>query len=260
MMIIISPAKTLDFSKFNETLPMTKPYFLNEARELVEELKKYDNFSLEKLMKISPKLAKLNTQRFQNWSESLESARQCLVAFKGEVFKGLDVGSYTMEDYFYANDNLRILSGLYGVLKPFDGINLYRLEMATKLSIGEFKNLYDYWGNKLIDNILKDVEIRENKTIVNLASYEYFKAIENIKRIDDIRVITPIFKEYRNGEYKIITIMAKRARGLMTSFIIRNKIEDLEELKEFNHDGYEFNEELSNEADLVFTRDIHNRY
>lgn len=188
MMIIISPAKTLDFSKFNETLPMTKPYFLNEARELVEELKKYDNFSLEKLMKISPKLAKLNTQRFQNWSESLESARQCLVAFKGEVFKGIDVGSYTMEDYFYANDNLRILSGLYGVLKPFDGINLYRLEMATRLGIGGFKNLYDYWGNKLIDNILKDIERLENKAIVNLASYEYFKAIEDIKTIGDIRL------------------------------------------------------------------------
>ncbi|WP_270568053.1 peroxide stress protein YaaA [Clostridium beijerinckii] len=259
MMIIISPAKTLDFSKFNETLPMTKPYFLNEARELVEELKKYDNLSLEKLMKISPKLAKLNTQRFQNWSESLESARQCLIAFKGEVFKGLDVGSYTMEDYFYANDNLRILSGLYGVLKPFDGINLYRLEMATNLGIGALTNLYDYWGNKLIDNILKDIKRRENKTIVNLASYEYFKAIEDIKTIGEIRVITPIFKEYRDGEYKIITIMAKRARGLMTSFIIRNKIEDLEDLKEFNHDGYEFNEEFSNEAELVFTRDIHNR-
>ncbi len=132
--------------------------------------------------------------------------------------------------------------------------------MATRLGIGGFKNLYDYWGNKLIDNIMKDIERRENKAIVNLASYEYFKAIEDIKTIGDIRVITPIFKEYRDGEYKIITIMAKRARGLMTSFIIRNKIEDLEELKEFNHDGYEFNEELSNEADLVFTRDIHNSH
>lgn len=255
MIVVISPAKTLDFDKVNEMLPMTEPDFLDEAKELVEELKEYDAFSLEKLMKISPKLAKLNNERFQIWSESLDSARQCLIAFKGDVYKGIDVGSFTMEDFFYANDNLRILSGLYGVLKPFNGINLYRLEIGIKLSFNEYKNLYEFWGNKLMNKIAQDIKRSESKMLINLASYEYFKAIENIKELENIKVITPIFKEYRNGEYKIVTIMAKRARGLMTSFIIRNKIETLEELKQFNCEGYKFNEELSSDVDLVFTRE-----
>lgn len=257
MIVVISPAKTLDFSKSNETLPMTKPLFIDEAKELVQELKGYDVFSLEKLMKVSSKLAKLNNERFQIWSESLDSARQCLIAFKGEVFKGIDVGSYTMEDYFYANDNLRILSGLYGVLKPFDGINLYRLEMGIKFNFKEYKNLYEYWRNKLADNIAEDIKKSKNNILINLASYEYFKAIEDIKKSEKIKIITPIFKEYRNGEYKIITIMAKRARGLMTSFIIKNQIEIIDELKTFNYEGYEFNEELSSDLDLVFTRELY---
>lgn len=254
MIVVISPAKTLEFIKSNETLPITRPEFMNEAKELAKELKEYDSLTLEKLMKISPKLAKVNTERFQNWSESLESAKQCLIAFRGEAYKGIDVGSYTMEDYFYANDNLRILSGLYGVLRPFDGINLYRLEMGIKFSFNKYKNLYEYWSDKLICSISKEVERSPSNTLINLASYEYFKAIENIKNSEKIKVITPIFKEYRNGEYKIITIMAKRARGLMTSFIIKNKVETIEELKKFDCEGYDFNEELSNNVDLVFTR------
>jgi cytoplasmic iron level regulating protein YaaA (DUF328/UPF0246 family) len=257
MIIVISPAKTLDFSKSNETLPMTKPKFIDEAKELVQELKGYDAFSLEKLMKISPKLAKLNNERFQMWSDCLDSGRQCLIAFKGEVFKGIDVGSYTMEDYFYANDKLRILSGLYGVLKPFDGINLYRLEMGIKFKFNQHKNIYEYWGNKLVNSIAEDIGRSKNNILINLASYEYFKAIEDINKLERIKVITPIFKEYKNGEYKIITIMAKRARGLMTSFIIKNQIENIDELKLFNYEGYEFNEELSSKVDLVFTRELH---
>lgn len=257
MIVVISPAKTLDFTKSNETLPITIPEFINEAKELAHEIKKYDSLALQKLMKISPKLAKLNTERFQNWSDSLNSAKQCLIAFKGEAYKGLDVGSYSIEDYFYANDNLRILSAFYGVLRPFDGINLYRLEMGIKFSFNKYKNLYEYWGDKLIHSIAKDIGRSPNKILINLASYEYFKAIENIKNLDKIKVITPIFKEYRNGEYKIITIMAKRARGLMTSFIIKNQIETIKELKKFDCEGYEFNEELSNDVNLVFTRDTY---
>jgi cytoplasmic iron level regulating protein YaaA (DUF328/UPF0246 family) len=205
-------------------------------------------------MKISPKLSKLNFEKFKVWSGSLVSARHCITAFKGEVYRGMDVGSYTIEDYFYANDNLRILSGLYGVLKPFDGINQYRLEMGIKLKFKQYKNLYEYWGNKLMLNIYEDVKKKKNNMIVNLASYEYFKAIENIEKLEGIKVITPIFKEYRNGEYKIITLKAKRARGLMVSFIIKNKIESLEELKRFDMEGYEFNEDLSSDINLVFTR------
>lgn len=255
MIIVISPAKTLDFNKINETLPITEPEFLCKAKELIKELKKYDATSLEKLMKISPKLAKVTYDRIQNWSDSIDNTRQCLIAFKGEVFKGIDVGSYSIEDYFYANEKLRILSGLYGILKPFDGISLYRLEMETKLTIKKYKNLYDYWGKQLLDSIITYMEKNKSKILVNLASYEYFKAIEYIKKSNKIEVITPIFKENKNGEYKIITIKAKRARGLMTSYIIKNKIENLEELKKFNYEGYEFNEDLSCNENLVFTRE-----
>lgn len=260
MIVVISPAKTLDFDKINETLPMTRPEFLEEASILIEELKEYDNISLGKLMKISDKLATLNRERFQNWSGSLDEARQCLIAFKGEVYRGMDVGSFTMEDFFYANDHLRILSGLYGVLRPFDGINQYRLEMGTKLKIDECKNLYEYWGNKLIYKLMEEMKAKGDNILVNLASYEYFKSVENIEKMEGIKVINPIFKEERNGEYKIITLRAKRARGLMTSYIIKNKITSVEELKKFKYEGYEFNEELSNDEDLVFIREKNYKY
>lgn len=255
MIIVISPAKTLNFNKGNETLPITKPIFMEEAKELINELKDYDVFLLEKLMKMSPKLANLSYQRYKVWTDTLENAKQCLNTFEGAVYKGIDVGSFSIEDYFYANENLRILSGLYGVLRPFDGINPYRLEMGIKLRIKKSNNLYEYWGNKIMERIALDVESSKTNMLINLASYEYFKTIESIGKIKNIEVVTPIFKEYRNGEYKIITLMAKRARGLMTSYIIKNKIETLEDIKKFNYEGYEFNEELSKEYDLVFTRD-----
>ncbi|AOR23868.1 peroxide stress protein YaaA [Clostridium taeniosporum] len=254
MLVVISPAKTLDFNKINETLPMTKPKFLKEARILVNELKTYDSYSLEKLMTISKKLSSLNRDRFQVWSESLNNARQCLIAFKGEVFKGIDVGSFNIEDLFYTNEHLRILSGLYGVLNPFDGINPYRLEMGTKISFDIYKNLYDYWGDKLKYKIIKDIKSTGDNILINLASYEYFKSIEGIDKLDtSINIITPIFKEYRNGTYKIITMKAKKARGLMTSFIMKNKINNIKDLKRFDLDGYCYNEELSTNNDLVFT-------
>ena len=238
MFVVISPAKTLDFNKINETLPMTKPEFLKEASILIKELKEYDNISLGKLMKISDKLANLNKDRFQIWSESLDEARQCLIAFKGDVYRGMDVGSFTMEEFFYANEHLRILSGLYGVLRPFDGINEYRLEMGTKLKVDEYNNLYEYWGNKLIHKLAEEIKQRGYNTLVNLASYEYFKSVENIEKLEEIKVINPIFKEEIDGEYKIISLKAKRARGLMTSYIIKNKITSIEELKKFKDEGY----------------------
>ena len=260
MLVVISPAKTLDFDRINETLPMTKPEFLKEARILAKELKEYDNISLGKLMKISDKLATLNRERFQTWSETLDDARQCLIAFKGDVYRGMDVGSFTMEDFFYANDHLRILSGLYGVLRPFDGINQYRLEMGIKLKFDSYKNLYEYWGNKLIHNLAEQIREKGDNILVNLASYEYFKSIENIEKLEGIKVINPIFKEERNGQYKIISLKAKRARGLMTSYIIKNKITSVDELKKFKDEGYEFKEELSDDKDLVFIRENNYKY
>ncbi|NFG62203.1 MULTISPECIES: peroxide stress protein YaaA [unclassified Clostridium] len=254
MLVVISPAKTLDFNKTNETLPMTSPKFLKEARTLVDELKKYDSYSLGNLMKTSDKLSLLNKDRFEVWNESFDNARQCLIAFKGEVFRGIDVGSFNIEDLFYTNEHLRILSGLYGVLSPFDGVNPYRLEMGTKLSFDNYKNLYDYWEDKLKHKIIEDIKSTGNNILVNLASYEYFKSIEGIDILDtSVNIVTPIFKEYRNGEYKIITMKAKKARGLMTSFIMKNKINNINDLKKFDLEGYLYNEQLSNNNDLVFT-------
>ena len=253
MLIVISPAKTLDFNKINETLPISEPRFLEKSRTIIEELKGYDSYSLTKLMKISDKLANLNKERFESWTESLDEARQCLLVFKGEVFRGIDVGSFKAEDFFYANDHLRILSGLYGILSPFDGIHQYRLEMGTKLSIEGHKDLYSFWGDTLREVIIEDIKNTGDNILINLASNEYFKSIEGLENIDDeIKVITPVFKEYRNGQYKIISTKAKRARGLMTSFIIKNQIKSIEELKKFNEEGYEFCEEMSSDSEFVF--------
>ena len=255
MLVVLSPAKTLDFNKKNNDLPMTSPYFIKEARSLVEELKTYDVISLEKLMKISNKLAVINKEKFQEWDESLDNAIQCSLAFKGEAYRGLDIGSYNVEDYFYANDHLRILSGLYGVLRPFDGINFYRLEMGTKLKFNEYKNLYEFWNDKIINRLYEGLKSHKEKKIINLASNEYFKSIEKISEFKDVEVINIAFKELKDDKYKIVTVKAKRARGLMNSFIIKNQIETIEEIKKFDVEGYEYNEELSKSNELVFTRD-----
>lgn len=255
MIVILSPAKTLEVNKSFDNFPMTEPQFLDEAEILVKELRKYDVYSLSVLMKTSLKLAELSRERFEKWNKSLDNAHVCVGAFKGEAYRGLDAGSYSMEDMFYANEHLRILSGLYGVLRPFDGINFYRLEMGTKFKFDKYKNLYDYWKGIIGERIYDEVMKNDDRTLVNLASNEYFKCIEYIREFDNINVITPVFKENKNGEYKVISTKAKRARGLMTSFIIKNKITDTEELKKFNYEGYEYDEELSTNNMFVFTRE-----
>lgn len=255
MIIVISPAKTLDFDIKNENLPMSDPRFLDKSQEIINEIKKYDSFSLEKLMKISSKLATLNEERFDKWTKSLDTSKQCLLAFKGDVYRGMDVMSLSDPEIFYANEHLRILSGLYGVLRPLDGINEYRLEMGTKLNVNGNKDLYEFWGKDLEESLLNELSNHKNKILVNLASNEYFKAVEGLKENNKIKVVTPIFKEYRGDKYKIIALNAKRARGLMTRYIIQNEIEDISEIKKFNLDGYEFNEEMSSDTEYVFTRD-----
>lgn len=255
MIIVISPAKTLDFDIKNENLPMSKPRFLDKSQEIINEIKKYDSFSLEKLMKISSKLAKLNEERFDRWTKELDNAKQCLLAFKGDVYRGMDVMSLSDPELFYANEHLRILSGLYGVLRPLDGINEYRLEMGTKLNVNNNKDLYEFWDKDLEESLLNELSNHKNKILINLASNEYFKAVEGLKENNEIKVVTPIFKEYREDKYKIIAINAKRARGLMTRYIIQNEIEDISKIKKFNLDGYEFNEEMSSDTEYVFTRD-----
>lgn len=231
MIIVISPAKTLDFDIKNENLPMSEPRFLDKSQEIINEIKKYDSFSLEKLMKISPKLAALNEERFDRWTKGLDNAKQCLLAFKGDVYRGMDVMSLSDPELFYANEHLRILSGLYGVLRPLDGINEYRLEMGTKLNINNNKDLYEFWGKDLEESLLNELSNHKNKILINLASNEYFKAVEGLKENNEIKVVTPIFKEYRGDKYKIIAINAKRARGLMTRYIIENEIEDISKIR-----------------------------
>ena len=254
MIIVISPAKTLDFKEKNNNLPISEPRFLERSQEIINEIKEYSSFDLEKLMKISTKLATLNRDRFAKWEPSLDTAKQAILAFKGDVYMGMDVGSFSDSNLFYANDHLRILSGLYGVLRPFDGINEYRLEMGTKLKVNESKDLYGFWKNELVECLVNDLKNHDNKTIINLASYEYFKSVENIENNPSINVITPVFKELRGDEYKIIAFNAKKARGMMSRYIIQNEIEDIEELKKFDVDNYAFNPEMSTENELVFTR------
>lgn len=254
MIIVISPAKTLDFEKKYENLPMTSPNFLNRSKEIMKELLKYNSSSLEKLMKISTKLAKLTEERNEKWTTTLDGAKQALLAFRGEVFRGMDPLSFTDAELFYANDHLRILSGLYGVLRPFDGVNEYRLEMGTKLAIEGKKNLYEYWGKTLEETIAEEVKKSSSKLLINLASKEYYKSIEGIEKDKEIKVITPIFKELRGDEYRVISLKAKRARGLMTRYIIQNEIDNIDDIKKFNLEDYEYNHDLSNDKELVFTR------
>ena len=255
MIVVISPAKTLDFEEKDSNLPMSEPRFLDKSQEIIDEIINYDSYSLEKLMKISTKLATLNRDRFQKWTTSLDTSKQALLAFRGEVYRGMDVGSLSHSELFYANEHLRILSGLYGVLRPLDGINEYRLEMGTKLKVNGLKDLYEFWDTTLEESLIEELNSHNNKTIINLASNEYFKAIEGLKNSDKVKVVTPIFKEYRNDKYKIITLNAKKARGMMTRYIIQNEIENIEDIKKFDIDGYSFNEDMSNENELVFTRE-----
>ncbi|MCI6691267.1 MULTISPECIES: peroxide stress protein YaaA [unclassified Clostridium] len=255
MIIVISPAKTLDFKEKDSNLPMSEPRFLDKSQEIINEISNYDCYSLEKLMKISTKLAILNVDRFQKWTKDLDTAKQALLAFKGEVFRGMDVGSLSHSELFYANEHLRILSGLYGVLRPFDGINEYRLEMGTKLKVNGLKDLYEFWGTTLEESIIEELKNHKDKTIINLASNEYFTAIEGLRKNPNVKVITPIFKELRGDQYKIISFNAKKARGIMSRYIIQNEIEDIEELKKLDVDGYLYNEEMSTEKDLVFIKE-----
>lgn len=254
MLIIISPAKTLDFESPISVKGQTDIAFSKESKQLVRLLKKYKAEEIEKLMNVSHKIAMLNYDRYAQWKfpfNELET-RQAIFAFKGEVYNGLDAYSLNQEDVDFAQDHLRILSGLYGVLRPFDMILPYRLEMGTKIETDKFKGLYEFWGEKIFKNLQKAIDESGTKVLVNLASAEYFKAA-NLKKMK-ADIITPSFKEARDDGYKMITIFAKKARGLMSRFIIQNQIENAEDLKHFDLEGYFYNDELSKENEYIFTR------
>ncbi len=252
MKIIISPAKSLDFESSAKTSVYTQPSFLKESSLLNKKLKVLSKKKLSDLMKISPALADLNYDRNQNWHQpfSLKNSKQAIYAFTGEVFRGIDITSLAEEKIPLLQDRLRILSGLYGLLKPLDLIQPYRLEMGTRISVGKADNLYKFWDSNLADAL--NNEMKDGSLLINLASSEYFKAVP--KKVLKTSMITPIFKELKNGDYKIVMTYAKRARGLMVRYIIENDINTLEELKGFNTDGYAFTESLSTETELVFTR------
>lgn len=255
MLIVVSPAKTLDFSNINNNLPMSKPKLINYSLPIMKTLREYDTYGLERLMKVSNKLALLNKERIEKWNDKLDNSNHALLSYTGEVFRGIDAMSFRDSELFYADNHLRILSGLYGVLRPLDGINEYRLEMCTKLKIENKNNLYKYWDNIILNEIKDELNKHDNKLLINLASQEYFKAIEKIKEETNVKVITPIFMEAKLDGYRIVTMKAKKARGLMVRYIIENRIEDIEGIKHFSIEDYRYNEELSNEENIVFTRD-----
>lgn len=252
MKIIISPAKSLDFESKATTTLHTHPSFLDRSEKLNKKLKGLSRKKLGDLMSISPALADLNYNRNQDWQPpfSLDNAKQAVYAFTGEVFRGLDVTTLSEEKIPLLQERLRILSGLYGLLKPLDLIQPYRLEMGTRIKVGRRDNLYKFWDTDLA-KALND-EMADDDLLINLASTEYFKALP--KKALKAPMITPVFKDLKNGEYKTIMTFAKKARGLMVRYILDNNVNTLDELKGFNTEGYGFSEAMSTETELVFTR------
>lgn len=252
MKILISPAKSLDFENAAPTELCTEAVFLEEALKLNQTLKTFSQKDISELMSVSPKLGDLNWQRNQDWSLpfSRKNAKQAIYAFKGDVYLGLDIETLPEQKTSQLQNKLRILSGLYGLLKPLDLIQPYRLEMGTKLKVEECENLYQYWGDKITE-ALND-ELEENEILVNLASNEYYKAVKPV--LIENTIVTPQFKDYKNGKLKIISFFAKKARGMMVRYILDNDINDLESLKGFSYGGYGLSEELSLGNELVFIR------
>lgn len=252
MKIVISPAKSLDYKSRVPTSEFREGIFLNEAEKLNGVLKKKSPKKLSELMHISDKLGELNWQRNQEWQLpfTLENSKQAVFAFKGDVYIGLDAYSLSEEKIEQLQQKLRILSGQYGLLKPLDLMQPYRLEMGTKLKVGRKENLYQFWDTKVTDAL--NVELGNDEIFINLASNEYFKVIK--PKLLNVPVITPVFKEYKNGKLKIISFFAKKARGLMVRYIIDNNIETTEDLKGFNYEGYGFDANLSTDMELIFTR------
>ncbi|OCH20407.1 peroxide stress protein YaaA [Aliivibrio logei] len=255
MLIVVSPAKTLDYESPLATDLSTQPDFIADSEELIHACRKLTPLDISSLMKVSDKIASLNAIRFEEWSPifTSDNSRQALFAFKGDVYTGLDAASFSDDDFDYAQRHLRMLSGLYGLLKPLDLMQPYRLEMGTKLANDRGTNLYQFWGNKITEKLNVAIEEQGDKTLINLASNEYFKAVKPALLNAD--VITPIFKDCKNGQYKIISFYAKKARGLMARFIIENRIATIEELKRFTVDGYYFVPAESSEKELMFKRE-----
>ncbi|WP_297092607.1 peroxide stress protein YaaA [uncultured Draconibacterium sp.] len=254
MLVIISPAKSLDYKTPAVTQDYTFPEMLDESEKLLVKLRKMKPQQLSELMGISASLGQLNYERFQTWHQPFtpENAKQAVLAFSGDVFQGLDAPSFSKEQLQKLQLKLRILSGLYGVLKPLDLMQPYRLEMGTKLKVQRSADLYAFWKKKITPKIEEAIAESGSNVLINLASNEYYKSIDTKKL--NVEIVTPQFKDMKNGQYKMISFFAKKARGLMTRFIIENEIESIEELQAFDAEGYVFNPRLSKPGNPVFTR------
>jgi cytoplasmic iron level regulating protein YaaA (DUF328/UPF0246 family) len=253
MLLLISPAKSLDFSE-TDTKTHSTPRLLADSEVLIQNLRQKSSADLQKLMKVSENIANLNVERYHDFETpfSLENAKQAALAFTGDVYKGMEANTFSEADLEFAQMHLRILSGLYGILKPLDLMQAYRLEMGTKLANEKGKNLYEFWDTKITNLINQDVEVLNQKAVVNLASKEYFKSVKPKNLAADLYNIE--FKEDKNGQYKIVAFYAKKARGMMCHFAIKNRLTNPNDLKAFDYDGYYFNTDLSSEKEFVFTR------
>ena len=255
MLILVSPAKTLDYETELDVKDFSVAPLLSDSELLIKELQQKNPDDLSSLMGLSEKLSLLNFDRNMNWrrpTKPSDSARQAIFAFKGDVYQGLDASSLSKSEIKYANKNLCILSGLYGLLKPLDLMYPYRLEMGTKMKNKRGNNLYEFWGSKITE-LVNDLAIENrSKAIVNLASVEYFSVLKTDQI--NLPIINPVFKDYKNGQYKIVSFFAKKARGLMSRFIIQNKIKKSEDLMDFNLDGYRYSKKQSKENSPVFLR------
>ena len=255
MFALISPAKTLDYTTALPTDTHTQPRLLEQSQQLIDACRKLSATEIASLMTVSEKIANLNVERFRDWNAEFDfsNARQALFAFKGDVYTGLDAYHLKDQDIDFAQQHLRMLSGLYGLLRPLDLMMPYRLEMGTKLKNSRGNNLYEFWGSIITDQINQDLAEIDAKLLVNLASDEYYKSV-NEKKIR-AEIIKPVFLDQKNGKYKVISFYAKKARGLMARYLIENKLSQVEQLKAFDSEGYYFDAESSSDKELVFKRD-----
>jgi len=255
MLMVISPAKTLDYETPPATERFTLPQYLDHSQELIEQLREFSPAQISELMHVSDKIGGLNAARFGSWTPAFTpaNAKQALLAFKGDVYTGLDAQSLGEADFDYAQQHLRMLSGLYGLLRPLDLMQPYRLEMGTKLANARGKDLYAFWGTRISEWLNEAQADQGDDILLNLASNEYFSAVK--RSALKARVIDTEFKDLKNGQYKIISFYAKKARGLMSRFVIQERINDPQALKHFDVQGYRFNPEQSNANKLVFLRD-----
>ncbi|GGD49540.1 peroxide stress protein YaaA [Lacimicrobium alkaliphilum] len=255
MLIVLSPAKNLDYDTPAPINTHSQPEMLDDASELIQVCRGLSPQQVSSLMKISDKLAHLNVERYHNWSRpfTVRNAKQSLLAFNGDVYTGLEAQSLSEAELDYAQKHLRILSGLYGLLKPLDLMQPYRLEMGTRLDNARGKDLYQFWGDKITEKLNQSMQAQGDNVLVNLASNEYFKSVRPNKL--EGAIVTPVFKDQKNGKYKVISFYAKKARGMMARYIIQNQIREVKDLQGFDTAGYRYAQDQSSQQNPVFIRD-----